>query len=88
MSDLTSTNEENLIALIEKCPDDHYLYMNPSLTGDFLEVYQIPRRLHDDWLRMGEGQRKHYWVSSFMAVAFYPEVWRGKGDGALARPFR
>lgn len=76
MSDLTSTNEESLIGLLARCPEDHYLLVAPD-SDSFLSVFRIPNSQTTAFAYMTPEEKKQYWVCGFGAIAFHPEVWQG-----------
>lgn len=87
MSVLTSTNEESLINLLDKCPDGHFVLIIPA--GELLmDVYVLPEADHDKFMYMNKEERKQFWKCGWGGLGIHKDVWKKGPDAAQAYRYR
>lgn len=77
MSDITSTNEETLIQLIENLEPGYYICLRPnSHIIPMIDVFVFPLWFSVEYT--SEKEREQYYKASFMALALHEDVWKGE----------
>lgn len=87
MSDLTSTNEESLINLLERCPDDHFVLIIPA-NELLMDVYVVPKAEHDRFMYMDKVERQQFWKRRWGGLGIHKDVWEKGPDANRAYRYR
>lgn len=81
MSDMTSTNEEDLALIMQRLGHGHYLML--ECEHRFINVYEVPCGY--DFNFMTPAQKEQFFKCAFWTLALHEDVWQVVGNPAKYR---